>query len=89
MSGFKPVAAGTPAKGPGAAARATVPAAVEGKDGAAGDVVLSGVASAGDRAPIDVERVTALRQSIEQGTYRLDPAKIAGALIASGYLVRI
>jgi len=33
--------------------------------------------------PIDAERVEAIRQAIGNGTYRLEPARIADAMIAA------
>lgn len=56
-------------------------------DRAAG-VALNGVGLAGTEAPVDRERVTELRQAIEQGRYRLDPRKTADAMIAAGFMPR-
>jgi len=55
-------------------------------DGAApktvADVEVSLSALLGTQAPpIDHERVVELRQAIENGTYRLTPAKVADAMI--------
>lgn len=62
------------------------PAGTDG-DRAAG-VALNGVGLAGTEAPVDRERVTELRQAIEQGRYRLDPRKTADAMIAAGFMPR-
>lgn len=51
-------------------------------------VALTGVGLAGTEAPVDRERVTELRQAIEQGRYRLDPRKTADAMIAAGFMPR-
>ncbi len=40
-------------------------------------------------APVDAERVTAIRKAVEQGNYPLVPAKIADAIIAAGLLLRV
>jgi len=56
-------------------------------DQAAG-VALTGVGLAGTEAPVDHERVTELRQAIEQGRYPLDPRKTADAMIAAGFMLR-
>ncbi len=34
-------------------------------------------------APVDVDRVTALRQAIKSGQYRIDPQAIAGKMIST------
>ncbi len=39
-------------------------------------------------APVDAERVTAIRKAIEAGTYPLLPAKVADAIIAASLLLR-
>lgn len=39
-------------------------------------------------APIDAERVAAIRKAIEQGRYPVIPARIADAVIAAGLLLR-
>ncbi|MBL4791721.1 MAG: flagellar biosynthesis anti-sigma factor FlgM, partial [Citromicrobium sp.] len=39
---------------------------------------------AGDRAPIDADRVAQIRQAIEQGAYPLVPSEIADGIIAAG-----
>ena len=40
--------------------------------------------SAGDRAPVDTDRVSEIRKAIEQGTYPLIPTEIADGIIAAG-----
>ncbi|RDS77075.1 flagellar biosynthesis anti-sigma factor FlgM [Alteriqipengyuania lutimaris] len=40
--------------------------------------------SAGDQAPVDVDRVAEIRKAIEQGTYPLIPTEIADGIIAAG-----
>lgn len=42
-----------------------------------------------DAPPIDAERVDAIRQAIEQGTYAVMPDKIADAMIAAVQASRI
>ena len=39
-------------------------------------------------APVDTDRVNAVRKAVESGTYPLVPAKIADAMIAAGVLLR-
>ena len=39
---------------------------------------------AGDDAPVDADRVAAIRSAIEAGTYRLAPDEIAEGIIGSG-----
>lgn len=43
---------------------------------------------AGSEAPVDAERVAAIRQAVEEGSYPLIPTRIADAMIAAGYLLR-
>lgn len=40
------------------------------------------------QAPVDSDRVVAIRKAIESGTYPLVPAKVADAMIAAGLLLR-
>ena len=40
--------------------------------------------SAGDAAPVDVDRVAEIRKAIETGTYPLIPTEIADGIIAAG-----
>jgi negative regulator of flagellin synthesis FlgM len=53
-----------------------------------GDVAMTTVVSAGSEAPVDHDRVAEIRNAIEQGRYPIVPAKIADAMIASGFLLR-
>ncbi|MCB2076107.1 MAG: flagellar biosynthesis anti-sigma factor FlgM [Novosphingobium sp.] len=39
-------------------------------------------------APVDAERVRAIRDAVESGTYPVVPAKIADAMIAAGIMLR-
>lgn len=57
--------------------------------GSAVDVAASSLSAAGREAPIDRDRVSEIRKSIEQGHYPVHPAKIADAMIAAGYLSKI
>lgn len=45
--------------------------------------------NAGAEAPVEMDRVAVIRQAIEEGRYPLVPARIADAMIAAGYLLRI
>ena len=44
--------------------------------------------SAGERAPVDADRVAEIRRAVEQGRYPVIPARIADAMIAAGLLLR-
>lgn len=59
-----------------------------GSDNDLAGVELAGVGLAGTEAPVDHERVTELRQAIEQGRYPLDSRKTADAMIAAGFMLR-
>lgn len=50
-------------------------------------VALSGALDPGE-APIDAERVDAIKKAVEKGDYPLLPVKIADAMIAAGLLLR-
>lgn len=50
-------------------------------------VVRSEATSAGSAAPVDSERVNAIRSAIKEGRYPLVPTQIADAIIAAGYLL--
>ena len=52
-------------------------------------VPVTRVASAGVEAPVDQDRIAEIRKAVEQGHYPLVPARIADAMIASGFLLRI
>ncbi|MBT2133214.1 flagellar biosynthesis anti-sigma factor FlgM [Croceibacterium sp. LX-88] len=52
-----------------------------------GEVALS-AASAGESAPVDIDRVEQIRQAIEEGHYPIVPMKVADAMIAAGILLR-
>jgi negative regulator of flagellin synthesis FlgM len=44
--------------------------------------------SAGASAPVDADRVHAIRKAVEEGRYPVVPTQIADAIIAAGYLLR-
>ena len=46
------------------------------------------LATAGDAAPVDAERVAEIRQAIEDDRYPVIPTRIADAMIAAGMLLR-
>jgi negative regulator of flagellin synthesis FlgM len=50
---------------------------------------VTSVVSAGGEPPIDHERVMEIRKAVEQGHYPLVPARIADAMIASGFMLRM
>ncbi|MBS0481429.1 MAG: flagellar biosynthesis anti-sigma factor FlgM [Proteobacteria bacterium] len=50
--------------------------------------VVRGAALDPGEAPIDADRVTAIRRAIEQGTYPVIPTRVADAMIAAGLLLR-
>jgi len=52
-------------------------------------VPVASLASAGAEAPVDHDRVVEIRKAVEQGHYPLLPARIADAMIASGFLLRM
>jgi negative regulator of flagellin synthesis FlgM len=58
-------------------------------EAAAAGVPVSSVVSAGAEAPVDQDRVAEIRKAVEEGRYPLVPAKIADAMIASGFMLRI
>lgn len=39
--------------------------------------------------PVDVERVAQIRKAVEEGTYPIVPTRVADAMIAAGFLLRI
>ncbi len=88
MQGANGILRNLQAKGTTPAARAerARPAGAEADQ--AGGVALAGVGLAGTEAPVDHERVTELRQAIEQGRYPLDARKTADAMIAAGFMLR-
>lgn len=47
------------------------------------------VSNAGDSAPVDSSRVNEIRTAIEEGRYPIVPTRIADAMIAAGYLLRV
>lgn len=66
------------------------PAQVQAEGAAeAGGVPVSSVASAGVEPPVDGERVAEIRRALEDGRYPLVPARIADAMIASGFMLRM
>jgi len=46
--------------------------------------VSTSLVSAGDKAPVNHERVAEIRKALETNTYPLIPAEIADAIIAAG-----
>lgn len=50
--------------------------------------VASSPVSAG-QPPVDVERVAQIRKAVEEGTYPIVPTRVADAMIAAGFLLRI
>lgn len=50
-------------------------------------VVRSDVLDAGE-PPVDVERVSMIRKSVESGTYPILPTRIADEMIAAGFMLR-
>ncbi|MFC4254912.1 flagellar biosynthesis anti-sigma factor FlgM [Altererythrobacter xixiisoli] len=45
--------------------------------------------NAGTTPTVDVDRVSEIRKAVEEGSYPIVPAKIADAMIAAGYLLRV
>lgn len=45
--------------------------------------------NAGDSAPVDSNRVAQIRKAVEEGRYPVNPAQIADAMIAAGFLLRV
>jgi negative regulator of flagellin synthesis FlgM len=43
----------------------------------------------GESAPVDAKRVDEIRRAVESGHYPLTPTRIADAMIAAGYLLRV
>lgn len=58
-------------------------------DRAEADAQALSLATAGDSAPVDAERVAQIRKAIEEDRYPVVPARIADAMIAAGLLLRI
>lgn len=50
-------------------------------------VARSGASQAGDKPPVDQERVREIRNALRDGTYPLTPATVADAMIAAGYML--
>ena len=50
--------------------------------------VAASPVSAG-QPPVDVERVAQIRKAVEEGTYPIVPTRVADAMIAAGFLLRI
>jgi negative regulator of flagellin synthesis FlgM len=57
-----------------------------GEPHAAGTLVAS---SAGESSPVDAGRVAEIRRAVENGSYPLTPTRIADAIIAAGFLLRV
>lgn len=49
----------------------------------------SGRVGAGAQPPFDQERVAEIRKAVEEGRYPVVPTRIADAIIAAGYLLRV
>lgn len=58
---------------------------LDGEPGGAGAISAT---NAGESAPVDAERVAAIREAIKEGRYPILPARVADALIAAGFLLR-
>ena len=82
----KGIAPGLRAQG---AARAAGTAQAKVAAAEASAVPVSSVASAGVEPPIDQERVKEIRRAIEEGSYSVVPTRIADAMIAAGFLLRV
>ena len=87
----RPVAVGTGARVTAAASTAVTPndslrAVREAPD----DALKSGIVqpTAGDAAPVDIDRVSVIRKAVEEGRYPVLPTRIADAMIAAGFLLR-
>ena len=52
-----------------------------------GMVTRSEALSAGAAAPVDSDRVAAIRNAVREGSYPLVPAKLADAMIAASYIL--
>ena len=80
-------AAGVPAKpAPEQAAQRSAPQSQTGVSVETGHV--PGLAGAGE-APVDGERVAQIRAALEQGTYPINPVKIADAMIAARLMLSV
>ena len=82
------IAPGLRAQG-AARAAGTAPAQAKVAAEEASAVPVSSVASAGVEPPIDQERVKEIRRAIEEGSYSVVPTRIADAMIAAGFLLRV
>lgn len=49
---------------------------------------LIGLGLAGAEAGFDQARVASIRKALEQGRYQIDPARIADAMIAAGFVLK-
>ncbi len=65
------------------------PAAEVVRGGDAGISVETAIQPATQGAPVDTERVRVIRDALREGTYPLDPTKIAEAMITSRLLLEI
>jgi negative regulator of flagellin synthesis FlgM len=50
--------------------------------------VQTSVATAAGTVPVDQDRVTQIRQAVQDGTYPIIPTRIGDAMIAAGALLR-
>lgn len=64
-------------------------AAAVARGGDAGISVETAIQSTAQDAPVDTDRVRDIRDALREGTYPLNPAKIADAMIASRLLLGI
>ena len=60
-----------------------------GDAGATVTTAASGRVGAGAQAPFDQDRVTEIRKAVEEGRYPVIPTRVADAMIAAGYLLRV
>lgn len=84
----------TPAPAPvapvAAPARSAAPAGDAGSTAIASPAAsVSGRVGAGAQPPVDQERVSEIRKAVEEGRYPVVPTRIADAIIAAGYLLRV
>lgn len=63
-------------------------AATGAQAGVQGTAVSTSAISAGQQAPVDMDRVSTIRKAIQSGSYPVVPTKIGDAMIAAGLLLR-
>jgi len=52
-----------------------------------GVIATAAAPTAGKSPPVDTERVSQIRNALREGTYPLQPAKVADAIIAANYFL--